>query len=1126
MFKIFKDTYLLLSLLIFGISCNSRDETKLLVFTKTAGFYHESIPQGVTALRKLADEEEFSLDTTSDASKFNEENLKQYHAVIFLNTTGDVLDNSQEAAFERFIQAGGGFVGIHAAADTEYDWPWYGKLVGGYFNGHPNDPNVREAAIDIVDHKHASTKHLPERWLREDEWYNYKNLNPELKVLATLDESSYEGGTNGDQHPIAWYHECDGGRSFYTGGGHTDESFEDADYLKHLLEGIKWAAGENPLDYNKATSQLIPDESRFLKAVLISNLDEPTELAVMDNGKVVVIERKGAVKIYNPSTRENKILGNINVNTTNEDGLMGVALDPDFESNNWIYLYYSPAGSKPINLLSRFVLKDEVLEISSEVPMLEVDVQRDECCHTGGSLAFDSEGNLFISTGDNTNPFASDGYAPIDGRDGRKPWDARRSSSNTNDLRGSILRIHPEEDGSYSVPEGNLFPEGGELEGRKEIYVMGNRNPYRIAVDPKTGFLYWGEVGPDAGKDSIQGPKGYDEVNQARKAGYFGWPLFVADNQAYHQRDFDSNTLGEEFNPEKPINNSPFNTGSTVLPPAQKAFIYYPYDESEEFPLVGKGGRTAMAGPVFYSDLHDKTNVSFPDYYDGKLFIYEWIRDWIMVVTMNEEGDYVEMEPFMPNETFSHPMDMQFGKDGAMYMLEYGPNWFSKNEEAQLVRIEYTEGNRTPNALAKVENATGAAPFTAQFSSEESFDYEGDELSYSWSFSGGAEQSTEAKPQFTFEEPGIYQVVLKVEDSEGASATSEVEVMVGNDYPAIDIALEGNQSFYWYNQKRAYQVKVSDKEDGALNEGIQADEVSFFVDYLPQGYDMTLIAQGHQTASSGAGLVGKTLIEKSDCKACHGIDEEILGPSYLQIAERYKDDASAEEFLAGKIIEGGSGNWGDREMAAHPQHTGQEAVDMVKYILALGEEDSEMSNMPLTGTLATDQHQSQTERGVYILTASYTDKGGQVVGPLNTKEVIVLRYPRLEAEDYVMQEGGIATGRVNAGANSFSFINNVKDGSHIAFEKIDLTGIQSLEFRVSSQEIGGQIQVRQGSGTGALLGVAKVNPTGSNEKWTTVSADLQGANGVEDLYFTFSAGTGEVAADKALFQVDWIGFNK
>src|SRR5690606_18477910 len=284
---------------------------------------------------------------------------------------------------------------------------WYGQLVGGYFNGHPK---VQEAALDIVDKSHVSTAHLPERWMRTDEWYNYKDLNPGIKILALLDESTYEGGTHGEHHPISWYHEFDGGRAFYTGGGHTKESYQESDFIKHLFEGIIWAAGSHELYYSRATSLRVTEENRFLKVELSSNLDEPTELAVMKNGKVLIIERKGTVKLFNPETRETKSIGRIPVNTTHEDGLMGVALDPDFETNDWVYLYFSPQGPREVNRLSRFNLKEDILDNTSEVTLLEVNVQRKECCHTGGSLAFDQNGNLYISTGDNTNPFASHGY--------------------------------------------------------------------------------------------------------------------------------------------------------------------------------------------------------------------------------------------------------------------------------------------------------------------------------------------------------------------------------------------------------------------------------------------------------------------------------------------------------------------------------------------------------------------------------------------------------------------------------------------------------------------------------------------------------------------------------------------
>jgi len=218
---------------------------KVLVFTKTMGWRHNSIEAGVHALRSLEKEGDFNLVQTEDSFVFQLEHLKQYDLVIFLSTTQEVLNDEQQEAFEAYIKQGGSYMGIHAACDTEYNWPWYGKLAGAYFNGHPNNPNVRTATIQVVDAAHPSTKHLPATWIRTDEWYNYKQLNPNMTILLNLDESTYDGGTNGVSHPIAWYHEFDGGRSFYTGGGHTVESFAEPAFLKHLLGGITYCLGED-----------------------------------------------------------------------------------------------------------------------------------------------------------------------------------------------------------------------------------------------------------------------------------------------------------------------------------------------------------------------------------------------------------------------------------------------------------------------------------------------------------------------------------------------------------------------------------------------------------------------------------------------------------------------------------------------------------------------------------------------------------------------------------------------------------------------------------------------------------------------------------------------------------------
>lgn len=216
-------------------------ETDLvLVFSKTMGWRHKSIEKGVNTLKYLGLQNDFVVTHTEDSLAFNTNNLKKYRLVIFLNTTLDILGDEQEAAFEEYIQNGGSFMGIHAAADTEYEWPWYNKLVGAYFLSHPSDSNVRKATVQVVDKNHLSTSFLPDNWVRTDEWYNYKSINTDLNVLMKLDESTYEGGANGNNHPIAWYHEYDGGRAFYTGGGHTQESYDEPDFQKHLVGGIKW----------------------------------------------------------------------------------------------------------------------------------------------------------------------------------------------------------------------------------------------------------------------------------------------------------------------------------------------------------------------------------------------------------------------------------------------------------------------------------------------------------------------------------------------------------------------------------------------------------------------------------------------------------------------------------------------------------------------------------------------------------------------------------------------------------------------------------------------------------------------------------------------------------------------
>lgn len=222
--------------------CFGQDSKTVLIFSKTAGFRHKSIPKGAETVSKLLKEQHIKYVHSEDALYFSADSLKKFDAVVFLNTTGDILDDTQKKNFQKFIQSGKGYVGIHAASDTEYNWPWYGALVGGYFSSHPA---VQEAHIDVVNRTHLSTQHLPKTWIHRDEWYDFKDVKPGLNILMTLDETTYEGGKMGKFHPIAWFQMFDGGRSFYTGLGHTDESYDSELFQKHIMGGIRYALEMN-----------------------------------------------------------------------------------------------------------------------------------------------------------------------------------------------------------------------------------------------------------------------------------------------------------------------------------------------------------------------------------------------------------------------------------------------------------------------------------------------------------------------------------------------------------------------------------------------------------------------------------------------------------------------------------------------------------------------------------------------------------------------------------------------------------------------------------------------------------------------------------------------------------------
>ena len=790
-----------------------------------------------------------------------------------------------------------------------------------------------------------------------------------------------------------------------------------------------------------------PPANRFTKTVLVEDLEEPMEIEVTRNHRVFFVERKGQVKLYNPATGKADLIGQIAVFSGNNDGLLGMALDPGFYENQLIYFYYSPAGDEPKQRLSRMKVVDNQLDMNSEEVILEIPTQRETCCHSAGSLKFGPDGLLYIATGDNTNPWESDGYAPVDSRAGRMGYDAQQTAGNTDDLRGKVLRIRPVVNSSagaasYEIPEGNLFPKDGSA-GRPEIYVMGARNPFRISIDPKTSYLYFGDIGPDASTASEMGPNSYDELNIAKGPGNYGWPYFIGDNKGYPSRNFATETYGEVNNPERPLNTSANNTGARELPPAKPAMLYYTYQESELWPSLGKGGRSIMAGEVYRFEHYSDTKGKFPIYYDNCLFVYEWMRNWIKVAHLNEDGELTELEDFMPDTNFEKPMDMQFGPDGSLYVLEYGSAWYSDNSDAKLSRISYTQGNRPPVAKVEASTQAGSVPLEVQFSAASSYDLDNDSLTYAWQFGKeGTPQEDQATTSFTFEEAGEYPCTLVVTDANGEQSTTHLTILAGNAPPQVAIDLTGNNTFYWHDQPIPYQVKVSDQEDGDLASGnIDTSQVFVFWD-RGIGANLSPMVTGHQEAMGAVSsvLVGKSLIDENDCKNCHKANDASIGPAYKEIALRYQNDTTARDRLAKKVITGGGGVW-DKNfvMVGHPDLSDKAAKEMVNYILSMADEGGKSQRIATQGQILPRQFQ---EDGLYRITATYKDQGGTGVPPQTAEVFQTLRPARIQAEAFNEVKNLRIGGEVEDGDDRI--IENIKHGSYAVYENIDLTNVYSI----------------------------------------------------------------------------------
>ena len=490
---------------------------------------------------------------------------------------------------------------------------------------------------------------------------------------------------------------------------------------------------------------------QFQKVPIDQTPGEPIDLAVLPDGRVLHTERSGEVWLHDADTGLKTLAAKLDVYSHDEEGLQSIAIDPNFAQNRWIYLYYSPPLNTPVDdpatptvnegdapefgtaadfapfkgyiQLSRFQWAGDAIDLGTEQKILQVPVDRGICCHVGGDIVFDGNGNLLLSTGDDTNPFQSDGFTPIDERPDRNPaFDAQRTAANTNDLRGKVLRIRPIAGGGYTIPAGNLFADN-DARTLPEIYSMGLRNPFRIEFNRETQELYIADYSPDAdAPNPLRGPAGQGKWSVVTEAANFGWPYCATAQLPYRDYDFATQQSGPAFNCASPVNQSPNNTGATNLPPVTQPDVWYSYTPSAEFPELDTGGIGPMAGPAYQFNAKAakaKNSTAWPAYYDNVPLFYEWTRDYIRAF-FTEGGDVTRIEDVVESFDLVHPIDMEFGPNGSLYVLNYGNGFFGKNlPGAELVRIDYLgpKGDRTPTVSVTADDVEGSAPLTVQFTS-------------------------------------------------------------------------------------------------------------------------------------------------------------------------------------------------------------------------------------------------------------------------------------------------------------------------------------------------------------------------------------------------------------------------
>jgi cytochrome c len=1069
---------------------------KVLVYTSDSD---PATNAGLNALRRIANDARFTIEVTSDPRKFDDPHLKQFRSIVFLNTSKADLDAAGQAQFEAYFHDGGGFVGIHSAIEAQPGWQFLTDIIGTRATGHSAQT---KATVKVADRVHPASAGLPEYWNVTDSFYNFAaNVRGVEHVLATVDESSYTGGTMGFDHPIMWCKDYKGGRSFYTGLGGTPAEFNDTTFQGNLTGAIEWSAGLGNGDCGATVL------ANYQQTVIAAppNLGEPVEFDVLPDGRVLQTVRTGDVRLHDPATGDETILATLPLYNHDEDGLYGGAIDANFSTDHWVYLYYAPRLDTPLdnaptqstdphawdayngyNQLSRFKFVESPtphLDLSTEQQILRVGTNRGACCHVAGEIRFDSKGNLLMTTGDDSPAGGgnSGGFSPMNDELTVNPTascpapcynapyvDSRRSAGNTNDLRGKLLRIHVQDDGSYTIPAGNLFAPGTPLT-RPEIYAMGFRNPFRLNLD-QNDVAYVTDYSPDSQTPQVfRGPPGVGRMEIVRHAANYGWPQCASPTLPYYRWNFaaskpldDPPQPFECGNPDHgPANTSRFNTGLTVEPALTAPDMFYSYRDNvgtppqgtpcaayymqnppgtcpQLFPELGSGGVGPHGAAPYHYDAKNQNPTKFPAYYDKSIFFGEFTRDYLREIKLDSQGHIFKINQLLNCGDVSadrkvlpficdSPMDMRWGPDGDFYLLSYGDGFFRANTDALLVKFSYVKGTHAPTAVAHATPTSGLAPLTVNFSSDGSTDLDpGDSIKFAWDFdNNGTVDSIDPNPTFTYTSNGVYNAKLTVTDSSGKTATATIPIEVGNTAPTVKITGPVDGGFFNWGDSIPWSATVTDPEDSSI-------------DCAKVGFTFTL---GHDN---------------------HGHNEGSQ--------------------------QGCSGTW---------------------QTLA---EDADHGSGYLYGGLS----------------VSYTDQGANGQPPLTTVDQHVIQTKRQELE-YATDHSAVTTATTTDPSGGVANLNGIDNGDWVAVNRVvNLLNMDSVTFRVSGGSAAtagtprATVELHLDSIDGPLLTTATINATTGNNDYSSQTLPVTDPGGTHRLFLVFRSVAGGPTTN--LLNLNWIEF--